>query len=133
MNVPDNSDRRPAGKAETLSLLRLAAKTLDDKKAEELTILDVRGLSPVTDYYLIACGLSQPHLKALSEELQVSLKKQAGFHVYRRAGTPESEWMALDYVDVVVHLFSPQARSFYDLETLWADAPRMGIDDLVPA
>lgn len=86
-----------------------------------MVVLDVRGLSSVTDYYLIATGTSAPHLRALAEDLDVQLKRE-DVRCYRQSGAPESGWMVLDYVDVVIHLFSPEQRSYYDIERLWADA-----------
>ena len=78
----------------------------------------------MTDFFLMVTGTSAPHIKALSEEVQVSLKK-SGVHCYRKSGTPESQWIALDYVDVVVHIFSAETRAYYALEELWSDAARL--------
>ena len=105
-------------------MIRAARKALDDKKGRDIVVLDVRGVSTVTDYYLIATGNSAPHVKALTEEVQVALKKE-GHRAYRKAGTPESGWMIADFVDAVVHVFSPEARGYYALEQLWNDAPRV--------
>lgn len=91
------------------------------KKAEDVVILDVRGLSSVTDYYLVATGTSSPHLKALVVETERALEA-AGRRCYRRAGTPESQWIVADYVDLVVHIFAPDPRAYYALERLWNDA-----------
>lgn len=86
--------------------------------------MDVRGLSSVTDVYLLATGLNPPHLKAMEHELERALQAE-GVRRYRRAGAPESQWIVLDYLDVVVHLFTAETRSYYDLDRLWADAPRV--------
>ena len=87
-------------------------------------ILDVRNLSSVTDYYLICSGNSAPHLRALAEDVDVTLKHE-GFACFRKSGTPDSGWMVVDYVDVVVHVFSAETRAYYDLERLWKDAKRV--------
>lgn len=87
-------------------------------------ILDVRELSSVTDYYLVATGNNTPHLRALGQELEKSLG-ELGAKRYRQAGTPESEWIVADYLDVVIHLFTPRTREYYELERLWADAKRV--------
>ena len=79
----------------------------------------------MADFILIVSAPSAPHLKALSNEVQVSLKKKAGVHCYRRAGTPESGWLVLDYVDVIIHILSPKARGYYEIESLWEQAPRV--------
>ncbi len=87
-------------------------------------LLDVRELSTVTDYFLMVTGTSAPHIKALADETVVTLKKE-GVRCYRRSGTPESRWIAMDLVDVVVHIFSAETRSYYALEELWSDAKRI--------
>lgn len=84
-------------------------------------MLDVREVSSVTDYYVIVSGSSSPHLRALAEDTSVALKHR-GSPVYRQSGEPGSGWVVLDYVDVVVHIFSPEMRAYYALERLWADA-----------
>jgi ribosome-associated protein len=86
-----------------------------------VVILDVRGLSSVTDYYLLATGNSSPHLKALAGEVQDAMEAE-GRTCYRRAGKPESHWIVADYLDFVVHLFTPDTRAHYALEKLWNDA-----------
>ncbi len=98
---------------------------LDSKKAENIDILDVRGRSTVTEYMVIASGLSATHIKALFDEVQHQLK-QAGMLCYRRNGESEGGWVVLDYVDVVVHLFVPETRAYYALDTLWGqDVPKV--------
>jgi len=97
---------------------------LDEKKAQEITIIDVRGTSTVTDFTIIASGMSPPHIRALYEEVQHQLK-QEGVACYRRSGETEGGWMVLDYVNVIVHLFVPDVRAFYALETLWDDVAAM--------
>ena len=90
---------------------------LDEQKGEKLKTMDVRRRSPVTDYYVIATGTSAPHLKALYNGVEISMKAK-GVQCYRKAGIPEGGWMVLDYVDVIVHIFSKEAREYYALETL---------------
>jgi len=101
-----------------------ARAVLQDRKGEDIVLLDVRDLCSVTDSLLIVSGSSSPHLKALSGEVQKVLK-QEGLQNYRKSGTPESGWMVIDYVDVVIHVFSREARAFYAIEDLWEQAPRM--------
>ncbi len=91
-----------------------------------MVILDVDELSSVTKFFLMATGASGPHIKALAEEVERVLKGE-GVRCYRRSGTPESEWLVVDYLDAVVHVFSSETRQYYALERLWGDAPR--IDD----
>ncbi len=94
---------------------------LDAKKAEDIRIFDVRGLSTVTDFYLVATGTSAPHLKALVAETQRRMK-ELGVASYRLSGESDSGWVVVDYVHVVVHVFSPEARVYYAIEKLWATA-----------
>ena len=107
-----------------LDLARRAREALAEKQARDVVLLDVRELSSVADYVLLATGGSGPQLKAMGSVVQQHLKQEAVM-AYRTAGAPASGWVVLDYLDVVVHLLSPQARQYYALETLWAKAPRV--------
>ncbi|MCX6995657.1 MAG: ribosome silencing factor [Kiritimatiellaeota bacterium] len=109
---------------EALALAVKAREALLAKKGENPVLLDVRGLSSITDYYLIVTGLNTPHLKALLEDLEREFE-QAGRRCARRSGKPESGWMVADYLDVVIHIFSAQHRGYYALEELWSDATRV--------
>lgn len=75
----------------------------------------------MTDYYVLVNGRSAPQLRALAQGTERSLREQNA-RVFKRSGSPESEWIVLDYIDIVVHIFSEQAREYYSLETLWKDA-----------
>ncbi|MBN1676419.1 MAG: ribosome silencing factor [Kiritimatiellae bacterium] len=108
----------------TLELLGAAREALWAKKAQDVVVLDVRELSAVTDYYIIASGLSALHLKALQQAVHAGMKPY-GLHPFRKAGAPESGWLAIDYIDFVVHLFSRDVRAYYALERLWSNAPRV--------
>jgi ribosome-associated protein len=107
-----------------LQTARAARNILLDKKANEVVILDVRELSGITDYYVITSGSSVPHIKALAQETQRQLKT-GGATCYRTSGAPDSEWVVLDFVDAVIHIFSPRTRAYYALEQLWSDAGRV--------
>jgi ribosome-associated protein len=96
----------------------LARQAIEDKKAANIAVYNVSKISEITDYYLVASGMSPPHLKALASEVQHVLKEK-GLYCYRRAGDTDSGWMVLDYVDVVVHVFMPEMRQYYALEELW--------------
>lgn len=91
---------------------------LEDKKAENVVVFDVRGKSSVTDYTVLASGASSPHLRAMDEDVRLILK-QEGAACYRHSGDGASGWVVLDYVHVVVHLFLPEQRDFYGLDRLW--------------
>ncbi len=97
---------------------KLIAKALEDRKGTDVKIYDVRGQNSLTDWFVVATGAAAPHLKALIAESQAVMKK-AGVASYRTSGDPESGWIVVDYIDVVVHVFSPEARAYYALERLW--------------
>jgi ribosome-associated protein len=100
----------------------LATSALEDKQGRDIRVLDVRGRSSVTDYFLLATGNSPPHLKALSNAVDAAMR-DAHTRPYRKAGDPEGGWLLLDCLDVIIHVFSPEAREYYGLETLWAQDP----------
>lgn len=89
--------------------------------------MDLSGVSPMTDYFVIATGNSAPHLHALAEDTAIRLKGD-GYRVSRREGTSDSGWIVLDYFNVVVHLMLAEARDYYSLENLWKDAPPVETD-----
>jgi ribosome-associated protein len=94
----------------------------DNKKAEDLVVLDVRKLSSVTDYFVIASGSSQPHLRAIVEEITSKLRDEHDLRAARVDGMVSGSWVVLDYFDVIVHVMHTEARQRYDLEGLWGDA-----------
>ena len=97
---------------------------LDSKKGESVVVLHVKDVSSITDYLILCSGLNNPHLRALADEVAKQLRLETPpVAAHRRAGSVESEWLVLDYFDFVVHLFTPQMRSYYALEQLWKDAP----------
>lgn len=108
-----------------MEIMETACEALLSKKGEDLKVLDVRGLSSITDYCVIVTGGSAPQLKALCNELEKAVKTAHGVAASFRAGSPESGWMLVDYFDAVFHVFSREKREYYDLERLWSDAPRL--------
>ena len=103
-------------------LAHLCRELAENKKAENTVILDMRKLSSVTDYYVIATGTSEPHLRALMEEIADQLKKQYDLRPRARDGLAGTPWTVLDYDQVVVHIMRKETRSLYDLEGLWKQA-----------
>src|ERR1043165_3007474 len=97
----------------------------DNKKAEDVVILDVRKVSSVTDYFVIASGTSEPHLRAISVEITGKLRDEHGVRPRALDGTLQTAWVVLDYFDVIVHVMRSDIRERYDLERLWGDAPRL--------
>ncbi len=101
----------------------MVREALSAKKGADILALDVRGLSSVTDFYVLATGHNLPHLKALAQAVDECMGK-SGVRCYRLAGDAQSQWLVADYLDVVVHIFSDELRRYYALEDLWKDAPR---------
>ena len=94
-----------------------------DKQAEELVLLDIRPVSVVTDFFVIGTAASARQMKAVTESVEDALREQAGERPSSREGDPASGWMLLDYANLVVHVFDPDRRAFYDLESMWREAP----------
>ncbi len=101
--------------------VKLIVQALEDKKAVDVKTYDVRGVSGLCDAFVVATGTAAPHLKGLVAGVQQAMRT-AGESSFRVSGDPESGWIVVDYVDVVVHVFSPEARAYYALERLWDGA-----------
>ena len=106
-------------------LALLCRELADNKKAEDIVVLDVRELSSVTDYFVIASGTSEPHLRAIVDEIRDTLWEKHQLRPRAIDGTFLAAWVVLDYFDVIVHVMRQDVRDRYDLETLWGDAPRI--------
>ena len=107
--------------ADVLQVARQAATVLADQKAQDVTLLDLRGVTDMADYFLVASGTSDTHVRATAHHVLDRLKAE-GMTVQSIEGLEQGRWVLLDYVDVVVHLFHPSLRSYYQLERLWGDA-----------
>ncbi|MEI6969886.1 MAG: ribosome silencing factor [bacterium] len=105
------------------ALAKQIVKILEEKKGVDPVIVDVRGDSNVTDYFVIVSGHNAPHIGAMSDEVQIRLK-ELGTQCYRKSEQAESGWMVLDYVDVVTHILLVESRKYYAIEDLWAAHPR---------
>lgn len=108
----------------TLEQIRTCCRALDDKKAENLKVLKVEGLSPITDYMILATGTSQPHLKALRNELEKTFK-ESRITLTGEDRDADSGWVILDAFDFMIHLFTREQRDFYGMDSLWKDAEEM--------
>ena len=106
-------------------LAQLCRDFADNKKAENIVILDVRKLSSVTDYFVIASGTSEPHLRAIVEEITGQLREEHGVRPRAMDGSVHGAWVVLDFFDVIVHVMRQDVRERYDLESLWGDAARV--------
>lgn len=111
-------------------LLNLAVTAVDDKRAENITVLDVRGISLVADYFVICHGNSEKQVQAIATELK-GVAHDANIIMKRLEGYDQARWILVDLGDVVVHVFHREERVFYNLEKLWGDAPTVDIDQLI--
>ncbi len=111
-----------------LELATICGQAAMDAKAEDLVILDVRGLASFTDYFVIMSGRSSRHVQGLAETLEAAMRSKR-ISAAKAEGIQDGMWVLLDFGDVVVHIFYHEQRSFYDLEGLWHDAPRVEIDE----
>jgi ribosome-associated protein len=116
-------------KLEGLALARMCAHYADEKKGEDIAILDVSGLSPITDFIVVCTATSSPHLRALRDEIFERLKEDHNKPALVSDGSLESQWLVLGYPNVIVHLFTDEKREFYGMETLWNDAPRVELKE----
>ncbi|MCU0913069.1 MAG: ribosome silencing factor [Planctomycetes bacterium] len=114
--------RKPNKKAKEFA--QTAARIARDRHCTDILVLDLRGLSPATDYFVIATGTSNRQMQSVADEISQAGREQ-GFSRFGRAGYEQSRWILLDYIDVVVHLFDPEYRQFYELELLWGDAEKI--------
>ena len=106
--------------------LRIAVEATRDKKALDIVVLDLQGIASFTDYFLICTGGSHRQLATIADEIEEKLKeaKRRPSHI---EGYPRGDWILMDYVDFVVHIFTPTSRAYYDLERLWGDAKRLAV------
>lgn len=109
------------------AVARLAARAALDKRAVDLVVLDLQGMSSLADFFLVCTGRSTAQMDTIAEAIAVTLRAE-GIRVRHREGTAESGWLLLDYGDVVVHIFGEEPRAFYGLERLWGDAPVLSVE-----
>jgi len=101
-----------------------AAQAVHDHRAQDVVVLDLRGLSSVTDFFVICSGSSDRQMRAAFDAAEEA-GRRCGLKLFGSAGYESATWMLLDFVDVVIHIFAPEYRQYYDLELLWGDAPRL--------
>ncbi len=104
-----------------------AAQVADERRCSNILVLDLKGKSPATDYFVIATGTSDRQMRAVADEICESAKKQ-GLQRFGRAGYEQARWILLDFIDVVIHIFDSEYRDYYDLEMLWGDAEKLMIE-----
>jgi ribosome-associated protein len=121
-------------KSETSGMLAdIIVKGMQEKLGLDIVKLNLSGIpNSITDYFVICHGSSHSQVEAIADSVQFEVKKAVGALASHKEGTENCEWILLDYFDVVVHVFQTEARQFYQLEKLWADAPREDIPDVKP-
>ena len=111
------------------ALARLCAEGALDKKAEKVVILDMRGISSFTDFFVVVSGTSEPQLKAIASSIRGRVRDATGQRPVAEDGFPGSQWVIVDYGSVIVHIFHADKRDVYALEDLWSDARRIDISE----
>lgn len=114
---------KPRNRA-VLAAVKVAVEAAEDRKAQQIVTLDLRELSDATDYFVVASGTSDAHVRGIADLVAERLA-EVGYRAHHVEGLPAGRWVLLDFVDFVVHLFHPETRRFYQLERLWSDAPRV--------
>ncbi len=110
---------------ENNQLVEIIVKALDEKKGMEIKVLDIQAQTGIADYFIIASGTSSPHTKALSDFVEEKVQKELNETILRREGYQGGSWILLDYGTVIVQIFKPEERSYYNLEKLWGDSPEV--------
>lgn len=110
-------------------LTKLAVAALENRKAEDVTVIDISEISPIADYFIIANGTNESQVRALVDNVEETLGK-AGYEVKQREGYGLGSWVLLDFGDIIVHVFDRENRLFYDLERIWSDGKQVDPEDL---
>lgn len=111
----------------SLELAKVAAVAADDKKATDIVLIDLTGLSDVCDYFLICTAANRPQMDAVTEAVKEKVKANCGERPLAIEGRAGSSWVLIDYGSLVVHVFMPEVRDFYRLDRLWGEAPRVSL------
>ncbi len=114
---------------DAINMLKTAYKALDDKKAYDIKILDIKKISSIADYMVIADGINKNQVQAMCDAVTEEMGK-AGFLSKSIEGYSEGGWILLDYYDIIIHIFSDEARRFYDIERIWSDGKYVDISEL---
>lgn len=109
---------------------KAAVAALEDRKAEDVKVIDIREISTVADYFILATGNNQNQIQAMRDACDEALHK-AGLHTKQVEGNSNSTWILMDYGDIIIHIFSREDRLFYDLERIWRDGKIINTEDMV--
>ncbi|CAN5651016.1 ribosome silencing factor [soil metagenome] len=121
------SDNNSTTTVEMTPILERATELAADRKGLDMLVMDLRGISNATDYFIIVSGTSDMHVRSIAEHVIDELKKE-GHRPSHVEGLRSGRWVLIDYIDFVVHVFHPAAREFYQLERLWGDAPTLALE-----
>ena len=114
----------------SLEQARKIVQVMDSKKAKDIRLIKIEGISSLGDYFVVAPASNTTQVKAIADEVEDEMTK-LGLEPNRVEGRQSAQWILMDYYDVMVHVFLDEARSFYNLERLWSDAPQLDISDLL--
>ena len=114
---------------EIKEMVKLVCHALDEKKADDIKVIDIRGLSVMADYFIVASGGSQNQLLAMQNEVDKEMYTH-GIHAKQVEGNRSSTWILMDYGDIIIHIFSKEDRLFYDLERTWRDGKVVDVSEL---
>ena len=109
-------------------LARRVAAIADTKQAADIVVLDMREMVAYTDFLVLCTARNQRQAKAIHDEVRETMKREQGLAPEHVEGERQAEWILVDYLDAILHVFSPEARDYYRLETLWGEAPRLTLD-----
>ena len=115
---------------QSFELMKKAVEFADSKKAKDIKVLELAGLTTLADYFVICSGGSSTQVKAIADEVEEKLS-ELGVEPYGKEGFSMADWILMDYSDVVVHVFTPDSREFFNIEHLWADAKEVDISDII--
>lgn len=111
------------------TMAKIVCQALNEKKAEELRVIDIKEISPVADYFIIATGSNTNQIQAMVDAVDEEMEKM-GHSTRQIEGNRNSTWVLMDYNDIIVHIFSKEDRLFYDLEKIWTDGKKIEVDEL---
>lgn len=114
---------------QALNMVKIAYQALDDKLAEDIKVIDIRGISVVADYFMIANGTNKNQVQAIVDNVQKELER-AGYQMKQMEGYRAGSWVLLDFNDIIIHIFDKENRLFYDLERIWKDGVEVSLEEL---
>ena len=111
-------------------LAKIAVNALEDRKAEDVTVIDISEISPIADYFIIASGNNRNQVQAMADNAEEALGR-AGYEPKQIEGTRNSNWILMDYGDLIIHVFDEENRLFYDLERIWRDGKELDVSEFL--